>query len=184
MNGEKGVPLFIIPTPAVLRGCVRWRCGFIWNSRCDQGLSVSYSLASKSGEMLTSRDVRASVPKYIFRDTSHYQLLLFVEEANLALGWCTMFVSRGLPTVHEWWPSALGRRRTGVPLFTVSQNGCRTLHARVRKPQPHWNFAVKRTCGEKRHALPGAATHGFETWWRTSLRFRKRRSEAVSESLY
>ena len=63
---------------------------------------MSYSLANKSGETLTSRDVRASVPKYIFRDASHYQLLLFVEEANLALGWRTMFVSRGLPTVHEW----------------------------------------------------------------------------------
>ena len=70
---------------------------------------MSYSLASKSGETLTSRDMRASVPKYmpsvpkyIFRDTSHYQLLLFVEEANPALGWYTMFVSRGLPIVHEW----------------------------------------------------------------------------------
>ena len=69
---------------------------------------MSYSLASKSEEMLTSRNVRASVPKYmpsvpkyIFRDTLHYQLLLFVEEANPALGWCTMFVSHGLPPVHE-----------------------------------------------------------------------------------
>ena len=134
-DGEKSVPLFMTPTPAVLRGRARWqRCSFIWNSRCDQGLIVSYSLASKSGEMLTSRDVRASVPKYmpsvpkyIFRDTSHYQLLLFVEETSPALDWCTLFVSRGLPTVHEWWWSAIGWRRTGVPLFMVSQNGCRTL---------------------------------------------------------
>ena len=78
---------------------------------------------------LTSGDVRASVSKYIFRETLHYQLLLFVEEVNLALGWCTMFVSRCLPTVHEWWQSAFRRRRTGVPLFMVSQNGCRTLPA-------------------------------------------------------
>ena len=68
-----------------------------------------YTLASNSGEMLSYRDVRASVPKYmpsvpkyIFRDTLHYQLLLFVEESSPALGQCTMFVSRGLPPVHEW----------------------------------------------------------------------------------
>ena len=34
---------------------------------------MPYSLASKTGVMLLSRNVRASVPKYIFRDTSHYQ---------------------------------------------------------------------------------------------------------------
>ena len=57
---------------------------------------MSYRLPSKSGEMLTSRDVRASVlkympsvPKYIFWDTWHvfqdstsdYQLLLFALSA-------------------------------------------------------------------------------------------------------
>ena len=56
---------------------------------------MPYSLGSKTGVMLSSRDVRASVPKYmvsvpkymvtvpkyLFRDTSHYQLQLFVERA-------------------------------------------------------------------------------------------------------
>ena len=71
---------------------------------------MPFSLASKSEAMLTFRDVRASVPKYmttvpkyIFRGTLHYQLLLFVGRANSALGWYTIFVLRGLPTVHEWW---------------------------------------------------------------------------------
>ena len=52
-----------------------------------------------------------------------------VEGANPALGWCTMFVSHGLPTAHKWWQSALARRRTSVPFFMVSQNGCHTLYS-------------------------------------------------------
>ena len=95
---------------------------------------MPYSLASKTGVMLSSRDVRASVPKYmvsvpkyIFQDTSDYQFQLFVERANSALGWCTMFVSRVLQTVQERRQSAFVRLRTGVPLFIVSQNRCRAL---------------------------------------------------------
>ena len=127
------------PTPALLRGPAwRRRRDLILNSCCDQGLSVPYSLASKSGAMLASRDVRASVPKYmtpvpkyIFRDTSHFQLVLFVEGSNSALGWCTMFVSSALQTLQERRQSAFARLRTGVPLFMVSQNGCRTLYKAI-----------------------------------------------------
>ena len=81
-------------------------------------------LASKTGVMLSSRDVRTSVlkymvtvPKYIFRDASHYQLQLFVDRANSALGWCTCLFRVSFKL-----------SKNGDNRLRTAENGCPIIH--------------------------------------------------------
>ena len=140
-DGPKGVPLFMTPTPAVLRGRAWWRRrGFLCNSCCDQGLSVPYSLASKTGVMLSSRDVRASVPKYMVSVPEIYISGHFALSAP-TLRRKGQFSSRLVHHVCFACPLNCPRTatidlRTAVPLFIVSQNRCRALCVVGRSMHP------------------------------------------------
>ena len=115
------------PMPAVLSGRTQWQwSAFSWNSCYDQGLSVSYSLASKSGVMCN--------PVYmttVFWDTSHYQLLLFVEGASSKLVHHVCFV----------WPSNCEWMMTIGP--RTAENGCSISHGVPKwmvHPTYHYDF--------------------------------------------
>ena len=63
-DGPKGVPLVHYPNASCSpRPCLVATKRFALNSCCDQGLSVSYSLASKSGVMLSSWRCASQCPE-------------------------------------------------------------------------------------------------------------------------